>query len=302
MTHLNEPNSDRDQTRAGLFYGIAAYSWWGLVAIYFKAVAHVPATEILAHRVVWSVLLLSLLLRFRGRWGVAISALRDRRVVVTLFATTALIAANWFTFIWAIANDQVLDASLGYFINPLVNVLLGFVFLRERLRRFQALSVLLAAIGVTYLTVSSGAVPLVSLALAFTFAFYGLLRKTARVDALVGLTLETVTLLPLAIGYLAYLLWSGDGVFGTESRSTDLLLALGGVVTATPLLWFANAVRRLRLATVGFLQYIAPTGQFLLAMFYGETLSSAHIVAFAFIWTALVIYSIDSVRASGKSG
>jgi chloramphenicol-sensitive protein RarD len=301
MTDLSDPNDERKQTRIGLAYGIAAYSWWGLVAVYFKAVAHVPAFEILAHRIIWSVLLLSALLRFRGRWNVALAALRERRIVVTLIATTALIAANWFTFIWAIANEQVLQASLGYFINPLVNVLFGFVFLRERLRGWQKVSVALAGTGVSYLTISAGALPLVSLTLAFSFAFYGLLRKTARVDALVGLTLETVLLAPLALGYAVYLFWSGIGAFGLESRATDLLLAAGGVVTAVPLLWFANAVRRLRLATVGFLQYIAPTGQFLLALYFGEDLSMAHLVSFSCIWTALLIYTVDSLRVARRS-
>lgn len=301
MTQSTRRNNENRQTRIGLAYGIGAYAWWGLVTIYFKAVSQVPAPEILAHRILWSVVLLSLLLRFRGRWGVAIAALRDRRIVIRLIATTALIAANWFTFIWAIANDHVLEASLGYFINPLVNVAFGFVFLHERLRQWQTVSVFLAGSGVCFLTISTGAVPVVSLALAFSFALYGLLRKTARVDALVGLTLETVLLSPLAMGYLLYLLAGGGGAFVTQSRGTDLLLVFSGVITAVPLLWFANAVRRLRLATIGFLQYIAPTGQFLLAVFYGEELSKPRVIAFLIIWTALAMYSIDSVRATRRA-
>ncbi|MBU0718986.1 MAG: EamA family transporter RarD [Planctomycetes bacterium] len=182
---------ERHSARVGVAYGLAAYSWWGLVPIYFKAVAQVPPTEVLAHRVIWSVVLLAILMRLYDRWHVVGAVLRDRQTLITLGGTTTLIALNWFVFIWAVEHDQVLQASLGYFINPLFNVLLGFVFLRERLRRRQLLSVMLAAVGVIYLTWSVGEVPLVALVLAGSFGFYGLLRKIARVDALVGLTIET---------------------------------------------------------------------------------------------------------------
>ena len=288
--------SDRAATRAGLAYGLAAYGWWGLVPIYFKAVAHVPAPQVLAHRVIWSVVLLAVLMRAFGRWRAAGQALRHRRTVVTLLGTTVLIATNWFVFIWAVAHAQVLQGSLGYFVNPLVNVLLGAVFLGERLRRRQAMSVALAAVGVTYLTLSYGRFPTIALLLASTFGFYGLLRKTAAVDALVGLTLETALLTPVAIGYLIWLASRGESAFGGGSWRTDVLLALGGVVTAVPLLWFANAVRRLRLATIGFLQYIAPTMQFLLAVaIFGEPFTARHAVAFGCIWAALSMYSLDAL-------
>lgn len=287
------------ERRIGVAYGLAAYLWWGFVAVYFKAVAHVPAMEVLAHRVVWSVVLLIVLLRWRGRLREATRVVRDRVVVATLFGTTALIGVNWFTFIWAVSNNRLLEAGLGYFTNPLVNVLLGFVFLRERLRPWQAVSVLLAAIGVGFRTYYIGSLPVVALVLAFSFGFYGLLRKTARVEAMIGLTVETTLLLPLAIVYLVYLAGTDTIFFGVDSWSTTVLLALGGVVTSVPLLWFTNAARRLRLATIGFMQYLAPTFQCLLAVVaFGEPFQQSQWITFGFIWTALAIYSVDAVRAT----
>jgi len=281
-------------------YALAAYLWWGMVPIYFKAVAYVPAMEVLAHRIVWSVVLLIILMRVYGRWRTALEALRCPKTVITLCVTTLLLALNWFTFIWAVAHDQVLQASLGYFINPLLSVLLGFVFLGERLRRWQMFSVALATVGVIYLTIACGQMPAVALILATTFGVYGLLRKTAKVDALVGLTVETVLIGPFALAYLIYLGVGGVGFFATVSRGTDLLLAFAGVVTAVPLLWFANAARRLRLSTLGFLQYIAPSLQFLLAVAaYGEIFTKEHLITFTCIWTALVIYSIDTAKKKG---
>lgn len=297
-----QPASGSSTAKIGVVYGVAAYLWWGLVPIYFKQVAHVDALEVLAHRVVWSVLLLCVLMRVYGRWGVAAKAIRSSRTMATLVATTILIAINWYIFIWAVANNQILQASLGYFINPLVNVLLGFFILRERLRAWQWVSVALATAGVSYLTIDYGSLPVVALALAGSFGLYGLLRKIVRVDALIGLTVETTLLLPLAIGYLAYLVANGRCTFGTTSRTTDVLLGLCGVVTAVPLLWFTNAARRLRLATLGFLQYIAPTLQFLLAVaLYREKFTRVHMVAFGTIWAALAIYSADAVTQKRKS-
>jgi chloramphenicol-sensitive protein RarD len=294
---------DRAVARAGVVYAVAAYGWWGLVPIYFKAVAHLPPAEVLAHRIVWSVVLLAVLMRVYRRWVDGWTALRDRKTLLTLCGTTLLLALNWFTFIWAVAHEQVLEASLGYFINPLFTVLLGFVFLRERLRRWQTASVALATVGVTYLTVAYGHMPVVALLLAGTFGFYGLLRKTAKVDALVGLTVETMLIGPVALGYLIYLGAEGSGYFGAVSRGMDALLAFAGVVTALPLLWFAHAARRLRLSTVGFLQYIAPTMQLLIAVVaFGEPFTGDHLISFGCIWTALLIYSIDTARSTRASG
>lgn len=291
--------ASKKQARVGVAYGLAAYMWWGLVPLYFKAVKDIAALEVLAHRVIWSVLLLSLLMWVFGKWRVAMGSLRSTRTVLILIGSTVLIAANWFIFIWAVANDRVLEASLGYFTNPLVNVLLGVVFLKERLTRWQTASVMLAATGVTYLAVFYGETPVVALALAFSFAFYGLLRKIVAVDALVGLTIETIFLLPLAILYAVYVAVAGSGSFMSASRADTVLLMMAGIVTAVPLLWFTNAARRLRLSTLGVLQYIAPSLQFLLAVaIFGESFTVHHMVTFALIWTALLIYSADAVRST----
>lgn len=284
-------------TRVGLAYGVAAYLWWGFVVFYFKAVAHVPPLEVLAHRVVWSVVLLAALLGVRGRWREGLSALRDRRSLLALCFTTLLIAGNWFTFIWAVSHDRVVEASLGYYINPLVNVLLGFVFLKERLRRAQWIAVGLATVAVVLLSVRVGSVPVISLVLAFSFGLYGLLRKTMRVDGLVGLTVETTLLLPVAVGYLVWMERGDALVFGHGSWSTQALLIAAGAVTALPLLWFANAARRLDLATVGLLQYIAPSFQFASAVLvFGEPFGLVQLLSFALIWCALALYTTDSIR------
>jgi len=300
MTQQSSPRSDAlREARLGIAYGVACYAWWGLAPLYFKAVKHVPATEVLAHRILWSVIMLIALVRWKEKGDLVRAAIADRRTLLTLVATTALIAVNWLTFIWAIAHDQLLQASLGYYMNPLINVLLGALFLRERLRSIQWLCVALAGAGVTYLTVSGGKMPALAIILAVTFALYGLLRKTVRADALTGLLIETALLAPLSVGYLVLLFYKGDSVFGEHSRLTDLLLLAAGIVTATPLLWFSNAARRLRLTTLGFLQYIAPSLQFLLAVvFFGEAFTVVHKLSFACIWLALGIFTVDAWRRS----
>lgn len=289
------------EARIGVMYGIACYGWWGLSPLYFKAIRQVPAPEVLAHRIIWSLVLLYLLVRWRGKTALVLAALTDRRTLLTLIGTTLLIAVNWLTFIWAIAHDQLLQASLGYYMNPLINVLLGFVFLRERLRATQWFCVLLAGIGVTYLTLSSGEAPVLALILGWTFAFYGLLRKTVRADALTGLLIETAMLAPLSAAYLVWLFVNGDNVFAAQSRTTDLLLCAAGVITATPLLWFSNAARRLRLSTIGFLQYIAPSLQFLLAVvLFAEPFTRRHQFSFACIWVALAVFTLDAWRRAQR--
>lgn len=286
--------NDRSQRSQGLVWGLGAYLFWGLIVFYFKAVAHVPALEVLAHRVVWSVVLLGIVLGFRGEWKQNLATAYKPKALGVLLITTALIAVNWYTFIWAIANERILQASLGYFINPLVNILLGFVVLRERLRPRQWVAVALATLGVVFMTVLVGEVPVVALILAFTFGLYGLLRKVMPVDALVGLLVETKLLLPIAIGYLLWLRADDALVFLANGLGTDLLLIAGGVVTAVPLLWFANAARRLDLATVGILQFLAPSMQFLIAVFvYDEPLRDVQLLSFGFIWSALALYSVD---------
>ncbi len=285
------------EQRAGIAYGLAAYLWWGFCVVYFKAVAHVPAFEVLGHRIVWSVVFLGLLLGLRGRLPEVRAAFRHRRTLLTLMVTACLVSTNWVVFIWSVANDHVVEASLGYFINPLVNVLLGFMFLKERLRPVQWFSVALAAAGVVFLTLSIGHVPVIALTLAFSFGFYGLLRKVAGAGPTVGLAVETLLLLPLALGYLVFTHTQGELVFMRDGWPINGLLMLGGVITALPLLWFANAAKRLPLATIGFLQYLAPSLQLMLGVLvYGEAFGRDHQVAFACIWTALIIYSFSAAR------
>lgn len=284
--------------RTGVVYALACYLWWGLAVLYFKAVDHVPPFELLAHRVIWSFVLVALLLRFRTRVSEALAILRRPRVLATLALSTVLIACNWFTFLWAVLHSQIIQASLGYFINPLVNVFLGFVFLGERLRRVQWAAVSLALGGVVALTVSLGGLPTIALVLAITFGLYGLVRKTAAVDSLVGLSLETLMLLPLSLGYLAWLYAQGENSFGMVDRTTDVLLLLSGLVTALPLLWFGHAARRLPLSTLGVLQYVGPSLQLLIGVaLFGEAFTRGHTVAFTFIWSGLALYSWDSLRA-----
>lgn len=282
----------------GVLYGVSAYLWWGLVPIYFKAVSEVPAWEVLAHRVVWSFGLLLVLLLAQHDWPAFRKAWVSRRILVTLGVTTLLIAANWLLFIWAVEEERVVDASLGYFINPLVNVALGMAFLGERVEKWKAASVALALAGVIWLTILHGKLPWLSLSLALTFGVYGLLRKKVPVGALPGLAVETALLTPLALGYLVLAGAGGTAVFGSAWR-ISLLLAFSGVVTAVPLLWFAGAARRLQLATLGFLQYLAPTLQFLLAvLLYGEPFRPAKAAGFAFIWAGLSLYAIKAAKGA----
>jgi len=287
--------------RKGVAYGIAAYGMWGLVPIYFKAVSGVQPLEVLAHRVVWSVVMLVPLLFLRGRWPETRRALASRKTAATLLASTVLLAVNWYLFIWAIAHDRILEASLGYFINPLLNVLLGTVFLKERLSRPAAVAVVLAGAGVAVQVAVIGVVPVIALGLALCFGLYGLLRKTAAVGAVVGLTVETSLMMPVALGYLVWARQTGGLYLGTGDPTVDVLLVLAGVITAVPLLCFTSAARLLPLTTLGFLQYIAPSGQFLLAVLvYGEALTPTQLVTFGCIWAALVIFTTDQVRRSRR--
>ena len=285
------------EARIGVVYGLGAYTFWGLSVFYFKAIASVSPLEILGHRILWSLPFLLGWLAARGRLGDLRAVLRARRTVAILLVTTVLIAANWVTYILAVATDRVVQASLGYYINPLLNILMGMVFLQERLRPVQWVSVLLAATGVAYLAISFGSVPFIALILAGTFSLYGLLRKTVPADGLVGLTVETSLLLPVVVGFMAVRAAHGEMAFLHVSRTIDLLLLLAGLVTTVPLLWFTNAVRRLRLATIGFLQYLSPSLQLLLAVVvYGEPFTRTHLVTFSCIWTALALYSFDALR------
>lgn len=282
-----------DERARGLAYALAAYLSWGLLPLYFKALRPVPALEILAHRVVWSLLLLAALLAWTG--GAAAFRAPFRRDKLPLLAlTTALISINWLVYIWAVQAGRVLEASLGYFVNPLVNVLLGVAFLGESLSRRQRAAVALAGAGVAVLVLRAGTFPWISLVLATSFGLYGLLRKRAAIDPVGGLLGETALLAPAALAYLASRAQAGTGAFGTGPRVT-LLLAAAGATTALPLIWFTLGIHRLRLSTMGLLQYVAPSGQFLLAvLLYREPFGPAHAAAFGFIWASLALYSWDA--------
>jgi chloramphenicol-sensitive protein RarD len=280
---------------AGLAYALAAYLAWGLSPIYFKALRPTGPLEILSWRVVASVALLGAMTVAMGRGAEVARSLAGPRRVLTFVATTLLISVNWLLYIWSVNTGHLLEASMGYFMNPLVTILLGVVFLKEGLDRLQAFAVGLAAVGVAWMVLAHGRLPWISLALALSFALYTLLRKKARIDAVAGLLVETSLLAPLAAGWLAWLWWRGEAHFGTSTGMSVLLLS-AGAVTALPLVWFALGVHQLRLSTVGLLQYVAPTLQFTLAVVaYREPFGATQAVTFAFIWAGLAIYTADAI-------
>ncbi|SMF46050.1 chloramphenicol-sensitive protein RarD [Tistlia consotensis] len=287
--------SDDRQTLAGCLFAAAAYLTWGFSPLYFRTVLSVPPAQILAHRIVWSLVLLLVIVALARRWSGVAACLRQRRTLLLLAGSTLLISGNWFTFIWAIEAHRVLEASLGYYINPLFLTLLGVAFLGERLGRWQWLAVLLAGLGVANLALQAGSFPWVSLVLAGSFGFYGLLRKLTPLGAADGLLLETALLAPVALGFLLWLGASGGGAWDSAGLGLNLLLMLSGPVTALPLVFFASAARRLSLTVVGFFQYFAPTVQFLLAVLvFGERFTQAHLVTFLCIWAAVVLFSATS--------
>ena len=295
------PDSPREDAahRRGVGAALAAYIFWGLAPIYFKWIQSAPALEIIAHRVLWSVPLLAGFLLLRdGREFWPRLRLPLRTILILLLSGT-LVVVNWLIFVWAVVNGQVLATSLGYFIGPLVNFLLGFLFLHERMSRVQRLGVLIAASGTIYLGWFLGTPPWISLSLAFSFGTYGLVRKMLNVGPMVGLLWETLLLSAPA---LVFMLWSarqGSLYFGTAGTGQDALLVLAGLVTVLPLIWFNVAARSLRLTTLGFFQYIAPSMTFLLSVFiYGETFTRGHAVAFGCIWFALAMISAESWKKS----
>lgn len=290
------------RSRTGALYALCAFLAWGFNPVYFKAVAEVPVVDIVAHRILWALLLVAMVVSIGRQWPAVARALFDRRAMTALVASTVLLSSNWGLYVWAVAHERILETSIGYFINPMVSVLLGVVFLGERLNRVQMVAVALAVAGVAYLTLNYGQAPWIALYLAGSFGLYGLIRKIAPVNAIGGLFIETLILAPLALGYLVWLHVTGAGSFGRESIGFDVLLLASGPVTALPLLWFSAAARRLNLSTVGFFQYIAPSTQFLLAVFvYGEPFTPAHAVTFPLIWTALAIFTADAVRRQRRA-
>ncbi len=301
MSSQSNPDPISKEAKQGVALGLAAYFLWGSFPVFFKELDGAAPLEIVCHRIIWSAVFLLILVIFRQRLGAVRDALCNRSTLLTLCSSTLLITTNWLVFIYAVQKGEVLQSSLGYFMAPLISILLGFLFLRERLQRWQQLSVLLAIIGVLNLTMQHGQLPWIALILATSFGLYGLLRKMARVDAMVGLTVETLLLTPAALGFLLYLANQQQGVFMTGSLRFDLLLPLSGVVTAVPLLLFVAAARRLQMATIGFLQYITPSLHFLLAVgLYHESFSQSHLISFLFIWAGLGVFSGDAIWA-GRS-
>ena len=284
------------QTKSGSILAILAYSIWGFAPMYFKLLLEMPAEEILVQRIVWSVVVLAILIIvLRHRVKVA-EGLRNPKVIATLVISGLLLAGNWGVFIWAVNNDRLLDASLAYYINPMVNVFLGRLFLGEKLRPLQRLAVTMSAAGVSVLVMSFGAVPWIALFMACSFGLYGLLRKKVSVDSVPGMFIETSMMLPFAVLYWLFFATSASDLT-TLSIEVNLIIASAGLVTTVPLLCFTAAARRLQYSTLGFFQYIGPSIMFLLAIFlYDEPLQPERLITFGFVWSALVLFSFDSVR------
>ena len=280
----------------GILYGLAAYFLWGIFPIYWKLLQAVAPLEILFHRMLWSLVFVAIILTIRKQWS-WLQLLRQKPKIIWIFVlTAALLSINWFTYIWAVSNGFIVEASLGYFINPLLNVALGVIFLKERLRWAQFLAILLAIAGVVYLTVNYGAVPKIALILAFCFSFYSLLRKTAPLGSLEGLSVETTIFFVPALIAILCLERTGQAAFLHGGPATSVLLIFAGAVTASPLLLFSAAARRITLIALGILQYLAPTLQFLIGVLvYGEPFSRTRFIGFCLIWIALAIYTIESL-------
>ena len=287
---LSEQAAAQRRAQAGLFYGLAAYGLWGVLPIYFKFLKAVPSIDIVAHRIVWSLLVLAILTTVAKAWGQVRAAVRSRKTLAILFLTALLIGNNWLLYVYAINSGHILAGSLGYYLNPLANILLGRFILKERLTRVQWAAVGIAAAGIAVLVAGALGTLWISLTLCFSFAIYGLLRKIIHVESLAGLTIETTLLFPIALGWLLLGGAEGRPMLGAGGQETALLMA-AGVVSTVPLLCFTAAARRLAYSTVGMLQFIAPTLQFLLAVaVYNEPFTTAHAIAFGCIWTALALY------------
>jgi|TARA_B110000879_G_scaffold180130_1_gene236535 chloramphenicol-sensitive protein RarD len=286
------------ENRSGIINAISAYFLWGFAPIYFKLINTISPGEILIHRILWSSLLLLVIIMITRKWHKFTSILKQPKLILKLTVSASLLAVNWFLFIWAINNNHLLDASLGYFINPLFNVALGMLFLGERLRKWQKFAVILAIIGVLIQLVILGSLPIISLALACSFGLYGLLRKKMHLDSFIGLLVESLMMLPIALAFWLFFVSSDTSDMFNNGWGLNITLMMAGVVTTAPLLCFTAAAKRLTLASLGFFQYIGPSIMFVLAtFFYQETIQPSKMVTFAFIWLALIIYSIDSLKA-----
>jgi chloramphenicol-sensitive protein RarD len=290
--------------KKGVLYAFCGYFIWGVVPIYWKTLKHVPATQLIGHRIVWSFILLALMLLSTRKWTEFRALARGRKIFLIYLVAAILVGANWLIYVWAVNSGYILEASLGYFINPLLSVLLGVLFLRERLRFFQWISIGVAAVGVVYLTARHGHVPWIALGLAFTFGFYGLVKKTAPLGSVYGLTLESGILFLPGLVFLAYQDWIGHGAFLHTGFRSDLLMAGAGLITTVPLLSFVSAARRIPLTGLGVLHYITPTCQFLLGLLvYGEAFDRSRAIGYGIVWMGLIIYCVEGFTANrGKRG
>ncbi|MGB5628884.1 MAG: EamA family transporter RarD [Woeseiaceae bacterium] len=299
---MNPPGRYSDaEVKSGVILGLLAYTMWGVFPVYFKWIETVAPTEVLVHRVIWAVPFGALIIMARRQWRDVRTAFSDRTMLFWLALAALSISANWLIYIWAVQNERIFEASLGYYINPLMYVAVGVVMLGERLRRLQAAAVALASIGVAYLTVSGGMFPWVALSLGALFTAYGVIRRQVAIGAMPGLFIETTMLFPFAIAWLLFLMAGQRASFGAGDTGLSMLLVMGGPITVMPLLLFAIAAKRVSLTTLGFMQFVAPTLQFFTGLYYGEKLTPAHIVCFGFIWAAVACFSYDAVRASKRT-
>jgi chloramphenicol-sensitive protein RarD len=285
------------ESLVGMWYAIASYVAWGVLPLYWKALKHVPAREILAYRIIWSFIFLCLFNTLRKRWPDVKQAYANKRNRVSSLISAVIIGSVWFIYILAMITDHVVEASMGYYINPLISVVLGMIFLKERLTFWQNVAFVLAILGVAFLTIQYGRLPWIALSLAVGFGLYGLLRKTSSVGSITGLTAETAVLSPLAFGYVLFLILGKTSSVVEATVATHLLLMGAGIVTAVPLVWFAKGARRIPLSMIGFFQYLAPTISLLLGIFvFKEPFTPTHLVCFGLIWVALIIFTLSQIR------
>jgi len=286
----------------GVFYGAIAFITWGFLPIYWKFLKEIPADEILAHRIFWSFLFIGGIVLYKEGLGVLRETVKDRKNVRYVLLCAFFITVNWGLYIWAVNSGNILQSSMGYYINPLMVVLLGMTVLKERLNKLQYVSIAFAAAGVAVMAVQFGRIPWVALLLAVTFALYGLFKKLVKAESLVSLSLETTILMPFALGYILFKLFSGQSALYNVAPLTLVILLFSGVATATPLLWFGMGANRVKLSTMGFLQYISPTISLLLGIFlYGEKFTGTHMISFGFIWIGLIIYSVSNLEAISRT-
>jgi len=280
----------------GIFYALICYIIWGLFPLFWKQLTSIDPMQIFSHRIIWSFVFIAIIIFINKQRINNLKVLKNKVKFFLLVLTGLLIGANWLIYIYAVNNNHIVDSSFGYYINPLMNVALGMIILKEKLDKLQTIAIILALIGVSFMAISLGRVPIISLILAITFSLYGLFRKIVAIDAITALLVETIVLIPIAFGWLYYSETQSNNVFGT-SWYFSLMLILGGFLTAIPLLWFGKAANRIPLSTIGFIQYLSPTLQLLLGVVvYNESFSKNHIISFSFVWAALAIFSYSIIK------